>query len=175
MSIYITLLRRPLVVAGDPTVGTFGKWAAQVGDNFWTWRRDVYAAYKKSCAFQPPDYTKTDLSQGITYDPSVFDNNGGPLQVSYGSYFGPSETPLQAAMRGAGLNPISGLKSGKLIEYGTMTATVDIRTANSYGCQELVSRRHFASTTSVWSPTSPELGHKDSQPSLTSGMKGANV
>ncbi|KAL8976821.1 MAG: hypothetical protein Q9177_006765, partial [Variospora cf. flavescens] len=112
---------------------------------------------------------------GITYDPSVFDNNGGPLHVSYGSYFGPSGTSLQAAMRGAGLNPISGLKSGKLIGYGTMTATVDIRTANSYGCQELVPRRHFPSTASVWSPTSPELDHKDSQPSLISGMKGANV
>ncbi|KAI4117404.1 MAG: hypothetical protein LQ341_007667, partial [Variospora aurantia] len=106
-----------------------------MGGNFWTWGRDVYAAYKKNRAFQPPDYTKIEISQEITYDPSVFDNNGGPLHVPYGSYFGPSETPLQATMRGTGLNPISGLKSWKLIGYGTMAATVDIRTANSYGCQ----------------------------------------
>lgn len=32
-------------------------------------------------------------------------------------------------MRGVGLSPIRGLNSGKLIGYGTMTATVDIRTA----------------------------------------------
>ncbi|KAI4102237.1 MAG: hypothetical protein LQ339_004762 [Xanthoria mediterranea] len=111
-----------------PTIGTFDKWATQVGDDFWSWD-GVYPAYKKSCAFQPPDYTKIDPSQRILLDSAAFDDNGGPLHVSYGNYFGPSGTPLQNAMRGVGLSPIRGLNSGKLIGYGTMTATVDIRTA----------------------------------------------
>ncbi|KAM0800662.1 hypothetical protein BDR22DRAFT_963041 [Usnea florida] len=112
----------------SPTVGSFRKWAAQVGDNFWAWD-EVYPAYKPSYTFQPPDYTKVDPSQKIDFDPLAFNAIGGPLHVSYGNYFGPSGTPLQAAMRDAGLESIPGLNSGKLIGYGTMTAAVDIGTA----------------------------------------------
>lgn len=109
-------------------MGSIKKWAAQVRDNFWTWD-NVYPGYKKSCTFRLPGYTKIDPSQKITYDTSAFSNDGGPLHVSYGNYFGPSGTPLQAATRGAGFGAISGLNSGKLIGYGTMTAAIDIRTA----------------------------------------------
>lgn len=49
--------------------------------------------------------------------------------MSYGNHFGASGTSLQGAMKGAGLTAIPGLNSGKLIGYGTMTATIDIRTA----------------------------------------------
>ena len=99
-----------------------------MGDNFWAWD-EVYPAYKRSCTFQSPDYTKIDPSQKIYFDPLAFNANGGPLHVSYGNYFGPSGTPLQAAIRDAGLESIPGLNSGKLIGYGIITAAVDIGTA----------------------------------------------
>ncbi|KAL8911257.1 MAG: hypothetical protein Q9171_003555 [Xanthocarpia ochracea] len=111
-----------------PTVDSLNKWARDVRDEFWTWD-NVYPAYKKSVTFQPPDYTKIDPSQNISYDPSAFDDNGGPLHISYGNYFGPSGEPMKEAMGRAGLSPIAGLNSGKLIGYSTMTAAVDIRTA----------------------------------------------
>ncbi|MCJ1356957.1 MAG: hypothetical protein MMC33_006953 [Icmadophila ericetorum] len=127
-----TSLRRHSAAALPPTtwdiIGSFDKWAAQVDDDFWTWD-NVYPAYKKSCDFQPPDYSKINPSEKITWDPSAFSSDGGPLHVSYGNYFGPSGPALQAAMEGAGMKPIRGLNSGKLIGYGTMTAAIDIRTA----------------------------------------------
>ncbi|KAL8861945.1 MAG: hypothetical protein Q9178_001815 [Gyalolechia marmorata] len=113
---------------GGPTAGSLNKWARDVRDEFWTWD-NVYPAYKKSVTFQPPDYTKIDPSQNISYDPSAFDDNGGPLHISYGNYFGPSGNPMKEAMGRAGLGSIAGLNSGKLIGYSTMTAAVDIRTA----------------------------------------------
>lgn len=99
-----------------------------MGDDFWTWD-NVYPAYKKSCDFQPPDYTKIDQVENITWDPSAFSDSGGPLHVSYGNYFGPSGPALQSAMEATGFDPIPGLNSGKLIGYGTMTNAIDIRTA----------------------------------------------
>lgn len=118
-----------LIISGySPTVGSMDQWATQVNDDFWTWD-NAYPAYKRSCDFQPPDYSKIDPLNQINFDPSAFDHNGGPLHVSYGNYIGPAGRALQAAMDSAGLRPISGLNSGQLIGYSTMTATVDTRTA----------------------------------------------
>ncbi|KAL9127724.1 MAG: hypothetical protein Q9217_003454 [Psora testacea] len=112
---------------GGPTVGSLDKWSTQVDDDYWTWD-NVYPAFKKSVTFQPPDYTKINPSNNITFDPSAFSSDGGPLHVSYGNYFGPSGPALATAMDRTGLKPIAGLNSGKLIGYSTMTATVDTRT-----------------------------------------------
>lgn len=116
------------MAAISPTVGTFDKWAAQVDDDFWTWE-NVYPAYKKSCRFQPPDFTKIDPAINLTWDRTAFGDAGGPLHISYGNYFGPSGPALQDAMKADGFKPIPGLNSGSLIGYGAMTAALDTRTA----------------------------------------------
>ena len=110
------------------TVGTFDQWAELVSDDFWNWE-NVYPAYKKSVSFQPPDYTKIDPIYNISYDPSAFDPEGGPLHVSYGNYQGAYGPPLDRALAKSGISPIPGFNSGKLFGYGTATATIDIRTA----------------------------------------------
>jgi choline dehydrogenase len=85
----------------------------------------VYPAFKKSCHFTPPDYSKIDKAVNITWDPSAFDENGGPLHVSYSNYQGPYGPSLHAAMEQSGLNSINGFNSGRLIGYSTLTATID--------------------------------------------------
>ena len=110
------------------TVGTFDRWAEQVGDDFWKWD-NVYPAYKKSVTFQPPDFTKIDPSIKITYDPSAFSSDGGPLHVSYGNYQGAYGPSLDEALEASGFALIAGFNSGKLFGYGTATATIDTRTA----------------------------------------------
>ncbi|KAJ5253842.1 hypothetical protein N7524_011022 [Penicillium chrysogenum] len=111
-----------------PSEGSMDQWAKEVGDNFWAWD-NVYPAFKKSVHFTPPDFTKIDPSLNITYDPSAFSDKGGPLHVSYGNYQGPYGPSLSEALAKSGLSPIKGFNSGKLIGYGTATATVDPRYA----------------------------------------------
>ncbi len=111
------------------TKGTFtDKWAKEVDDNFWTWD-NVYPAYKKSVHFAPPDLTKIDPSLNITYDPTAFDDNGGPLWVSFGNNQGAYGPSLGAAMEAAGLDRLQDLDTGTLLGYGTSKATIDTRTA----------------------------------------------
>ncbi|KAI0157182.1 oxidoreductase [Hypoxylon sp. FL1284] len=110
------------------TVGSFDQWVNLTGDDFWSWE-NAYAAYKKSCKFHPPDYTKIDPSLNITWDPSAFDDEGGPLHVSYGNYQGPFGPSMDIAMEKAGLAPIGSFNSGNLMGYGTLTVTVDTDTA----------------------------------------------
>ncbi|KAK2772272.1 hypothetical protein CKAH01_13975 [Colletotrichum kahawae] len=110
------------------TEGTFEQWSELVGDDFWSWDK-VYAAYKKSCTFSPPDFTKIDESLNITWDSAAFDQNGGLLHVSYGNYQGPFGPYMDAALEKTGMSHIEGLNSGKLIGYGALTVTVDPRTA----------------------------------------------
>ncbi|RYP51423.1 hypothetical protein DL768_003209 [Monosporascus sp. mg162] len=60
------------------TEGTFtDKWAKEVDDDFWAWE-NVYPAYKKSVHFAEPDFT-INPSLNITFDPTAFDDEVGPL------------------------------------------------------------------------------------------------
>ncbi|KAK2057591.1 alcohol oxidase [Colletotrichum caudatum] len=110
------------------TPGTFEQWSELAGDDFWSWD-EVYRAYKKSCRFSPPDFAKIDPSLNITWDESAFDADGGPLHVSYGNHQGAFGPSMEAALERAGLGPIAGFNSGGLMGYGTLTVTVDPRTA----------------------------------------------
>ncbi|KAK2039670.1 oxidoreductase [Colletotrichum somersetense] len=110
------------------TPGTFGQWSELAGDDFWSWD-EVYRAYKKSCRFSPPDFTKIDPSLNITWDESAFYKDGGPLHVSYGNHQGAFGPSMEAALEQAGLAPIAGFNSGDLMGYGALTVTVDPRTA----------------------------------------------
>jgi choline dehydrogenase len=89
----------------------------------------VYPFYKKSCHFTPPNYDKIDPSLNITYDPGAFQAGGGPLEVSYGNYQGPYGPPIEASLDRLGFRKLPGLNSGRLIGYGTSTATIDTNEA----------------------------------------------
>lgn len=89
----------------------------------------MYPFYKKSCTFSPPDYSRIDPSLNISYDPSAFEPNGGPLNVSFGNYQGPYGPYLKSALARMGFKAVPGLSSGELIGYGDSTIAVDPRTA----------------------------------------------
>lgn len=111
------------------TEGTFtDKWAKEVDDDFWTWE-NVYPAYKRSVHFAEPDFTKIDPSLNITFDPTAYDDEGGPLWLSFGNNQGAYGPSLEAAMEASGFERLQDLDAGKLIGYGTAKANIDTRTA----------------------------------------------
>lgn len=111
-----------------PTVGSFGHWADLVGDSVWTWD-NVYPFYKASCNFTPPNYEKITPSFNISYDPSAFIANAGPLQVSYGNFQYAYGGPLSQGLESLGFTHLAGINSGTLIGYTAATVSVDPRTA----------------------------------------------
>ncbi|KAK8102455.1 choline dehydrogenase [Apiospora sp. TS-2023a] len=111
------------------TEGTFNdKWAKEVDDDFWKWE-NVYPAYKRSVHFAEPDFTKIDPSLNITFDPTAYDPEGGPLWLSFGNNQGAYGPSLEAAMEASGFEKLQDLDAGKLIGYGTAKANIDTRTA----------------------------------------------
>ncbi|RDW80306.1 versicolorin B synthase [Coleophoma cylindrospora] len=111
------------------TEGTFDdKWAKEVNDDFWTWA-NVYPAYKKSMHFAEPDFSKIDPTLNITFDPTAYDAEGGPVWLSFGNNQGLYGPSLEAAMEASGFDRLQDLDAGKLIGFGTAKATLDTRTA----------------------------------------------
>jgi choline dehydrogenase len=110
------------------TKGALDHWAERVNDTYWSWD-NVYPFYKRSAHFNPPDYTKIDPSLNITYDLSSNDENGGPLEISYGNFQGPYGPGLDASLRKLGFTALNGLNSGTLLGYGTSTSAVNPKTA----------------------------------------------
>ena len=107
------------------TVGSFDKWAEIVGDDLWKWD-GVMPFYKKSANFTPPNYEKIDPRFNISFDPTAFDNSlDGPLQVSYGNNYQDYGPGIAKGFEAMGLDLISGLNSGQLIGYGSMSSTVN--------------------------------------------------
>ncbi|KAF2710682.1 GMC oxidoreductase [Pleomassaria siparia CBS 279.74] len=111
-----------------PSAGSHDHWADFVGDDFWTWD-NVYPYYKKSVTFIPPDYTKIDPSINITWDSTSIGPEEGPLHISYGNFQGHFGSHLGASLDKLGFEKLAGINSGKMIGYGTVTSTVDPRTA----------------------------------------------
>ena len=106
------------------TNGSYQKWADKIGDQSWTFD-NVLQYFKRSVNFTPPTSDTTD--QWGPYDPSAFSQTGGPLHVSYTSYFWPVSVVLAKGLEAIGLNRIPGLNSGRLLGYARVTATIDQR------------------------------------------------
>ncbi|TVY18288.1 Cyclase atC [Lachnellula arida] len=107
-----------------PSVGSLDHWAERVGDDFWTWA-NTEPAYKKSCNFTPPNYDKIDRSIDISFDANAFDDEAGPLQISYGNFAGEFGPYLKASLDRLGFESIPGLNSGKLLGYSTIATAID--------------------------------------------------
>ena len=108
------------------TNGSYQKWADQVGDQSFTFEK-LLPYFEKSVTFTPPNYSKISLLPGdnITYDPSVFSSNGGPLQVSFSNYRQQVSRGLIAAMESLGIRSIPGFSSGNLLGFSTVLQTIN--------------------------------------------------
>jgi choline dehydrogenase len=107
-----------------PTVGTWDWIADLTGDDFWTWD-NCWAAFKKSCNFYPPNFEKIDPANNITWDPNSFDEEGGPLSISYGNYFAPGGRDLQASFDSLGFDNVGSAFDGRLRGYNIMGAALN--------------------------------------------------
>ena len=104
--------------------GSYQRWADQVGDQSYNFD-SILPYFKRSPHLTPPDYAKRGPGTEFSYDPTVFDKNGGPLQVSYSNYYQPFSSAVKQAFSSIGLPSIAGLNSGKLLGYSEFTVTVD--------------------------------------------------
>lgn len=104
----------------------YQKWADQVGDQSFTFD-NLLPYFEKSATFTPPNYSKINLLPGdnITYDPSVFSSNGGPLQLSYSNYRQQISRGINSGMETLGLESVDGFCSGELLGFSTLLLTVD--------------------------------------------------
>jgi len=104
------------------TTGSAQKWASETGDSSYTFP-NLLPFYEKSVQYTAPQisYPNSTFSQ----DTSVFESNGGPLQVSSGRYDDPFATWSQPALQMAGQTAIAGLQSGNLLGSACVLATIN--------------------------------------------------
>lgn len=106
-----------------PTVGSHQQWADEAGDDGYLWE-NMLPHYKQSVNGTPPNfdlYTNTT----VLYDEEAFLPVGGPLKTYFGNAVDPFGTCARQAFAKAGLTPIDGISSGKLIGAAYSPLTVD--------------------------------------------------
>jgi choline dehydrogenase len=106
------------------TIGCYQKWADLVGDDSYTFD-NILPYFKKSANFTPPNYAKRGPNSTVSYDPSAFSPDGGPLHVSYFNYFMPYSPYISKALEALGIKRIAGANSGTLLGYTEITASLD--------------------------------------------------
>lgn len=110
-----------------PTVGTFAKWADEVGDRRWEWD-NVYPYYKKSARYTPPNtpLRAANSSLGTADETASFSTDGGPLQVSLPNYAQPWSSFFPRAFEELGVSNLKqGTNTGVLHGYAYFTLTED--------------------------------------------------
>lgn len=106
-----------------PPKGALNWWAAEVGDQSWSWE-SVFPLYKTSSHFWPPNPANGRLANATpTFDSNAFDN--GPIQVSYPQYASPLGSWLLRAFQAAGsVLRTDGFESGSLLGNAYVPASV---------------------------------------------------
>ncbi|KAL8713854.1 MAG: hypothetical protein Q9220_001999 [cf. Caloplaca sp. 1 TL-2023] len=94
------------------TVGTYQKWADEVGDQSFAFE-NIQQYFKKSLNFTPPDLQKRGVNATPQYDLSTL-NHGGPLDITYSNYPQRISTWVQKGMQAIGILPQNGFTSGSL-------------------------------------------------------------
>lgn len=118
---------RNYMVYQRPTVGTFAKWADEVGDRRWEWD-NVYPYYKKSARYTPPNTPLRAANSSLeTADETAsFSTDGGPLQVSLPNYAQPWSSFFPRAFEELGVpNLKQGTNTGVPHGYAYLTLTED--------------------------------------------------
>lgn len=105
------------------TVGSFERWAENVGDMSWTYE-NVSDFYYRSLSFSPPDQSKRIANSTPSYDNSTL-GAGGPLKIGYANYAQAWSTWVAKAMVAVGIPAIDGFTSGKLAGSSWLVATIN--------------------------------------------------
>ena len=110
------------------TVGSYRKWASEVGDESYTFE-NLLPFFKKSVHYTSPNLALYQNSSNIQ-TPDAFSPQGGPLQVSFSNYVDPLATWIQRGFEAVGMKVIEGFNSGKLLGSAFGTLTIDPRNAH---------------------------------------------
>ncbi|KAL9055652.1 MAG: hypothetical protein Q9206_003054 [Seirophora lacunosa] len=121
---------QPLIDWGFVTVPQ-AQWAEQVGDDSYLF--DNFKPYfQRSATLTEPNLAKRYPTNGtVEFDATSFNNTiGGPLQVSWANWATPIGSWGQIALASAGIPPINGFNSGKLL--GSTWVTQSLNPVNQH-------------------------------------------
>lgn len=102
-----------------PTKGIYDLWADTVGDDSFRWE-SMLQYFKRSVDLTPPNEAKRNNTNAtVLFDPSDYDDEGGPLQVSWVNWVDPTLTWLARVILSLGLTiSPKGFSSGELVGHG---------------------------------------------------------
>lgn len=102
-----------------PTKGSYDRWADTVGDDSFRWE-SMLQYFKRSVDLTPPNEEKRNNTNAtVLFDPSDYDEEGGPLQVSWNNWVDPTLTWLAQVLLSLGLTiSPKGFSSGELVGHG---------------------------------------------------------
>lgn len=102
-----------------PTKGSYDLWADTVGDDSFRWE-SMLEYFKRSVDLTPPDQEKRNNTNAtVLFDPNDYDEEGGPLQVSWVNWVDPTLTWLASVLLSLGLTiSPKGFSSGELVGHG---------------------------------------------------------
>lgn len=85
-----------------PSIESMQQWANTVNDTSYTFDT-LLPYYKKSVEFTPPNENTRFDNATADFDPAAFDDQGGPLHVSYSNYAMPFSTWMKLGMEAIGI------------------------------------------------------------------------
>ena len=100
------------------------KWADTVNDSSYTFE-ETLPYYKKSVQFTPPNDKLRAENATAKYNADAFDNNGGPLQVSYSNYGSPFSSWMNLGMQAIGIKEVDDFNMGSLMGGQYCSSTID--------------------------------------------------
>ncbi|KAK1621599.1 GMC oxidoreductase-like protein [Colletotrichum phormii] len=113
------------------TKGSYDLWAETVGDETFRWE-NMLKYFKRSVDLTPPNVEKRqNTNASVRFDPGDYDEQGGPLQVSWNNWVDPTLTWLAQVVLSLGLSiSPKGFSSGELAGYGAwVPSTIEPETA----------------------------------------------
>ncbi|PTU17190.1 hypothetical protein P175DRAFT_0446413 [Aspergillus ochraceoroseus IBT 24754] len=112
-----------------PTKQSMKMWADVVNDQSYSFD-SVLPFYQRSVDFTAPNSSARIANASVKYNPEVFNNTGGPLQVSYSNFAMPFSTWMKVGMESIGVPEASDFNSGELNGYHSETSFLATKNTN---------------------------------------------
>ncbi|KAI6912136.1 GMC oxidoreductase [Hortaea werneckii] len=112
------------------TIGSYQKWADEVGDQSYTFA-NLLKFFKRSVNLTPPNEEKRFDNATVRYNPAAFASSNDssyhrPLSVTWGNWAAPIATWARLGMEAIGIPPADDTNSGELHGSSWTPSTVDV-------------------------------------------------
>ncbi|GES64984.1 GMC oxidoreductase [Aspergillus terreus] len=101
-------------LGGSPNVGAMQRWADLVDDQSYVFG-DVLPFFKRTIQFTPPNESLRDENATAEYDADAFEDDAGPVQVSYPNSASSFATWLRLAFESKGFKEAQGFSYGSIL------------------------------------------------------------